>query len=293
MCSESCTVSVDKSGVRLRNTSGNLVDANDYTFSMKEPDEVLTKTIDISNGTTQTRTMRKSRGQVRLVFHVDDMTKEYSVAIACNGAGRLNYWGVEYTAAETMIRYINMARGGHNLSALSAFEEWDVDGFKPDVILLQCPIINEGALSNLDPHTPNTPTVFANRIKQYLDNLVSKEYSPEVIPYTLYIGSQAGIVNPSTGKHGYTYADFGYTDVYSYVNKLHESLAGEYKYMDFFMAFDKYADLLTEMSGTDNKYIAAIKGSGNKGNTLTQDNVHLNLHGTLFAYRLLKEYLQC
>lgn len=293
LCSESCTVSVDKSGVRLRNTSGNLVDANDYTFSMKEPDEVLTKTIDISNGTTQTRTMRKSRGQVRLVFHVDDMTKEYSVAIACNGAGRLNYWGVEYTAAETMIRYINMARGGHNLSALSAFEEWDVDGFKPDVILLQCPIINEGALSNLDPHTPNTPTVFANRIKQYLDNLVSKEYSPEVIPYTLYIGSQAGIVNPSTGKHGYTYADFGYTDVYSYVNKLHESLAGEYKYMDFFMAFDKYADLLTEMSGTDNKYIAAIKGSGNKGNTLTQDNVHLNLHGTLFAYRLLKEYLQC
>ena len=292
LCASQTRVTMSSNVAKIIQSDGTLVEANDYTFSMKEQDEILTKTITSSDGTTRTNTMRKSRGQVRLDFQVDNTGSAFTVTIQNVGAGRLNYWGVEYTPYDKFFRYINVSRGGHNLDALKCFEEWDVDAFKPDAIIVGTPIINEGAMSVVSPSTPNTPEVFANRIKDRFDELSDKSYSPEVIPYVLYIGMQANIVDQTTGQYRCSSINnYGYVDVFKYVGVLDNLLeTTEYPIINLFNRIDEYAHKLADSEGTDNIWLSAISGSGSTGKTLTTDGVHLNNHGSLLSFRLIKEF---
>lgn len=292
LCAASAQVILSANNIaRIKQSDGTLVEANGYSFSMKEVDEILTKTFTQYDGNTVTRTMRKSRGQVRLDFHIDNTSSDIIVTIANTGAGRLNYWGVEYTTYDHMFRYINMARGGHNMDALKCFEPWDVDLFKPDMIIYQCPIINEGAMSLGEPAV-NTPPAFAQRFVTRFTELKQKSYAPELLSYVLYIGIQANIVDQETGKYNCSYIyEYGYIDTYKYIGFLEDSLKDEE--IDFINCFNRFDDIAyrkAQNEGTNNIYVSAIQGSGANGNTFTNDNIHLNSYGSLIAWRLLKKY---
>lgn len=191
-----------------------------------------------------------------------------------------------------MLRFINVSRGGHNISLIRGFEEWDVDEFKPDAIIANCPIINEGAMSVVAANTPNTPEVFANRFKDYFDSLKNKSYEPEVIPFVLYIGVQANIVDQSTGEYKQSYINnYGPVDTYRYIGALENTIYEDFGYfINVFNVFDKIAHRKAKLDETNNIWTSAIVGSGTTGNTFTVDNVHLNDYGTMIAYRIVSEY---
>lgn len=269
--------------MHIKEADGTLVEANGYTFSMQEADEIIT---------TPSGNLRKSQGQKRLMFWFDVIGSDQTITIENIGDGRLNYWGVEYSPFDSMLYYINVSRGGHNIAKLQAFEAWDVDGFKPDAILMQCMIINEGAVS-VAPRAGNTPTVFAQRFVDYINELKGKDYAPEVLPYVLYIGVQAGIVNQSTGAYQCSILNgYGYVDTYKYVGALDKALRASLGYfLNFFDDFTEIAYRKAEIEETGNIWTSAINSSGQAGNTFTVDTVHLNDYGSLIAYRLLKPFL--
>ena len=147
-------------------------------------------------------------------------------------------------------------------------------------------------MSIVSSNTPNTPEVFANRIKDRYDELKNKLYSPEVIPYILYIGVQANIVDQTTGQYRCSVIDsYGYVDVFKYIGVLDNLLkTANYPIINLFNRIDEYAHKLADSEGTDNIWLSAINGSGSTGKTLTDDNVHLNNHGSLLSFRLIKEF---
>ena len=283
LCASQTNVSISGgNGIcKIKLSSGN-VEANGYSFSMKEEDKIINN----SNGN-----LRKSQGQKRLIFRFDDISQDRTITITNVGEGRLNYWGVEWSPYEFMLRYINVSRGAHNISKLEAFEEWDVDDFKPDAILFQCCIINEGAVSQ-NPASGNTPSAFAQRFYNYINKLKSKDYSPEIIPYVLYIGVQANIVNQTTGEYQCAVLNSEYVDTYKYIGTLDKSIRELLGYfLNFFNDYDNIAHRKAKIEGTNNIWISAINQSGQRGDTFTADTVHLNDYGSLIGYRLLKPYL--
>lgn len=293
LCASDVQVTLPSNGIaRIVQADGTLVEANGYAFSMQEADEVLTKSITTYDGNTINRNLRKSSGQVRLEFHIDNTTAPIAITIANTGAGRLNYWGVEYSPYTYLFRYINMARGAHNLAALKCFEEWDVDAFKPDMIVFECPIINEGAMSVVAASTPNTPPVFAERFTNRFAEILAKSYTPELFTYILYIGSQANIVSQSTGKYNCSLiTSYGFVDVYKYIGILETELESDnIDLANCFNRFNEIAYRKAKNDGTDNIWTSAISGSGKTGESFTVDNVHLNDYGNLIAWRLLMQY---
>lgn len=142
-------------------TSQAWVEANNYLFSMIEPTPV-TRTVNIPNPVTGalTAVTLASKGnttyQKRLKMRCRDNVSLNSlsivknVTVANNGTGRLMYWGVEWTPRQFMITYINSARGSHNTNAtgssgLPRFQDNEIWSFKPDLILSELGIHNDGA----------------------------------------------------------------------------------------------------------------------------------------------------
>lgn len=266
---------------RIKTDSGN-IEANGYVFSGKETDTIIS---------TPFGSLRKSQNQKRLIFRFDDISTDTVITITNSGSGRLNYWGIEYSKYEYMIRFINSARGGHTIAKLRNFEEWDVDYWKPDLILQQCCVINEDAKSeNLVPG--NTPAAFAGRFETYVTALKAKVYQPDVVSYCFYIGVQAGIVNQTTGEYNCEILDGTYyVDTYSYIGALETAIKPITTFINGFNTFDSIATALAKRDGTNNKWTSAINGSGFAGSTFTQDTVHLNNYGSTIAYRILRNYL--
>lgn len=285
LCAAQTQVTVaNGSGImRIKKADGTYEEANGYMFSMQEADEIIT---------TPSGTLRKSQGQKRLMFHFDIIGAEQTITIQNIGSGRLNYWGVEYTPYDCMLCYVNVSRGGHDIQGLRAFEAWDVDGFAPDAILMQTMVINEGAVS-VNPRAGNTPEIFAQRFVDYITGLKNKSYAPEIIPYVLYIGVQAEIVNQTTGAYQCSIlSGYGYVDTYKYIGALDSALRTLLGYfLNFFDDYTEIAYRKAEIEGTGNIWTSAINYSGQKGDTFTADTVHLNDYGSLIAYRLIKRYL--
>ncbi|MGE8624025.1 pyocin knob domain-containing protein [Acinetobacter schindleri] len=137
------------------------VEANNYIFSMVEQAPVA-RTVNIPNPVTAalTAVTLASKGnttyQKRLKMRCRDnavlnsLASVKNVTIANTGAGRLMYWGVEWSPRQFMITYINAARGSHNTSATGAsglprFQDNEIWSFKPDLILSELGIHNDGA----------------------------------------------------------------------------------------------------------------------------------------------------
>lgn len=139
------------------------VEANNYIFSMLEAAPVMREvTIPNPMGTTskvQVSSKANTTYQKRLKMRCKDNVSLDSLATAktltisnSSGTGRFMYWGVEWSPRQFMITYINSARGSHATNATAAlnrglplYQDNEIWGFKPDLILSELGIHNDGA----------------------------------------------------------------------------------------------------------------------------------------------------
>ena len=135
-------------------------EANGYSFSQRESSPVSRNvpvpkpdlgTIVVRNIATKGNTTYQKRLKFRTKFTgADTRAIAKTVTFTANGAGRLLYWGHEWSRRPAMITYINAARGSHNTQAetsngLPRFADNEVHGFEPDLIYMEIPIHNDGA----------------------------------------------------------------------------------------------------------------------------------------------------
>ncbi|MDC4995510.1 hypothetical protein OHW19_02720 [Acinetobacter baumannii] len=144
-------------------TTQTWVEANNFVFSMFESVPVkrdvtipnpmgTTSVVQVSskaNTTYQKRLKMRCRDNVSL----DSLSSVKNVSISRVGGGsRFMYWGVEWSPRQFMITYINSARGSHATNATAAlsrglplYQDNEIWGFKPDLILSELGIHNDGA----------------------------------------------------------------------------------------------------------------------------------------------------
>ncbi|RBO94939.1 hypothetical protein [Pseudochrobactrum asaccharolyticum] len=131
------------------------VEANGYVFSQAEAAPVARNVLvpTTVSGATATQSLT-SKGnttyQKRLKMRVINRSAARTITISRTGGGaRFMYWGVEWSPREHMVTYVNAARGSHNASVAAAglmrFQDNEVWGFKPDLMLFENPIHNDGA----------------------------------------------------------------------------------------------------------------------------------------------------
>lgn len=135
-------------------------EANNFSFTMNEPTPV-TRTVSVpspsggSNSDIVISSKANTTYQKRLKMRcksgvIDTRSTSKSVTITGTNSGRFMYWGVEWSLREHMITYINAARGSHNTQAtgttgLPRYQDNEIWGFKPDLLLFELPIHNDGA----------------------------------------------------------------------------------------------------------------------------------------------------
>ena len=252
------------------------VEANGYTFSAKESATLL------GTGQQYHRDQYQKRIKMRSLTDLSAKT----VTIQNVGTGRFGYWGIEYSTSEFMFTYIAASKGGHGIESLQKFQEWMVDDFDPDLLLQQCAVINEGA-STVEAF--QTPEAFAAKFETQYDGFISQGYL--VFPYITFIGEQAEIVDPITGKFKTsTFAGETIT-VPDYINKLASMyLSKNAPFVNIFSRILEIAFKIDEIKGNNNIYTSAILGSGKDGNTLTIDSIHPNNYQTEIMTRILFNY---
>ena len=271
------TVAEGNGKVEVKNDAGVWVEANNYEFSAKESATLI-------NGT-----FRKSQEQKRIHMRsLTDLT-EKNITIQNIGAGRFGYWGIEYSPNEFMFTYICASIGSQALYGMSFYESWRVDAFKPDLVLQQCCIINEGAISGETAAPVITPEEFTQHFEDDYNRLIGKGYL--VMPYIVWGGAVMGMVNPTTGEWGYSKYNGKNLTVDDYIGQLMNMYnVKNAPAVNFFYRFTELAETKAKLEGTNNIYISAINGSGGDGNTFTLDTVHLNDYGNEILNRLLLPY---
>lgn len=279
------------------------VEANNYLFLMTEPTPV-SRSVNIPDPVTGVVTAYTlaSKGnttyQKRLKMRCRDNASLNSLATAKtvtisnnNGAGRFMYWGVEWSPRQFMITYINSSRGSHNTNAttssgLPRYQDNEVWSFKPDLILSELAIHNDGAAAAAAYPVGR----WAGLAKNYVDNtdyelsLYSRatnfSQSPE---YAFFMGTITwnfgGINDDGTLKYGLQTA----------------SIKGPVKAM---CALDKYQEAVDYLRGKNiialdtafrwveagNAMFGNMKdatlGSGKDGPTFTNEGSHWNDTGS-------------
>lgn len=162
-CDAKITVAEGTGKVQLFDeASQTWVEANNYVFSQLEATPVA-RTIAVpstisetmsnqsltskGNTTYQKRLKMRCRGNDN-TFDSLAATKVVTIARTSGGA-RFMYWGVEWSQRQYMITYINAARGSHNTgtstTGLQRFQDNEIWGFKPTLILSELGIHNDGA----------------------------------------------------------------------------------------------------------------------------------------------------
>ena len=259
------------------------VEANGYSYSAKEDGVLLPNSL--------YKSMYQKRLKMRKV-NINDTN--IRVTITNNGSGRLTYWGYQTSVLDVMFDFILSARGGHSISRLENFESWDTDYFKPDLILWQVPIINEGLdVGNADfsPKTlTKTKEQYALGITNKYTQYQSKAYSPDVVSYVLWFGRANNAIdnnnnwvfgNDPNGKKvsvpTYLYHTIGAMET------LNQNI------IDLFSLIKNYAFEDAKNKGT-NVINAILEGSGIIGNTFTIDGVHYNTNGNAIVYKMLKSF---
>jgi hypothetical protein len=269
----------------LDEASGAWVEANGYVFSAKEADVVLNHNLVDYDGAASVQPLRRSAYQQRLRMRSGASSVDKTVTISNLGAGRLNYWGIEYSPRAVMFRAINSARGGHNISRIRAYEEWDVHAWKPDLIWLNNQVINEGAMSAANMPAGNTPPAFAQRFSDFTAALRGKAYAPDLLTSTMFCGVQAQIVDQVTGAfRAGSIPGYGAATVFDFVGHLDRVLAAaNIPHINMFYEFLRLAERKAAAEGTGNIWTSAMAGSGVDGGTMLFDGVHPNEYGNLVA----------
>ena len=288
------------------------VEANGYSFSMLEatpvPRDVIvpsattssTSTVNMpSKGNTTYQKRLKMRCRSAGVF--DSRATAKAVTVTRTGGGaRLSYWGVEWSPRQFMVTYINAARGSHNTgtsaSGLTRYQDNEVWSFKPDLMLFELPIHNDGAAaagSYPDDYWAGLTERFVFRTDYELSMLGSAARlgldAPEIAMFTASIAwNFGGIEEDGTLKFG---PNTGSGKEMTALDKYQEAtLYVQENYPDAVVinAAKRWVDACIAIFG-DMK--TATLGSGKDGPTLTNEGSHWNNTGSLIMAKLVRRLI--
>lgn len=309
--SENCVVTIAEGNGKMEvmNDAGNWVEANGYTFSQREPDVVTLPTVNYTNpinGNPATLSNYQVKGnttyQKRLYMRcksgaIDSRTTTKAITIS-RTSGRLMYWGVEWSDREFMITYINAARGLHSsaislsTSALNHYQDNEVWGFKPDLLLTEDPIHNAGGAGV--PSSSN-PRAYYGRVTENFfvaDNGISMKARcetlgldvPEMVLFNTSITwNFGGIDDAGNLKLGVTNDGYMWTALdaqsgcYMHMIENYPDIVYINAVKHFVRAcYDCYGDMKT-----------ATVGSGKAGKTFTNEGSHWNDTGSRVMARVV------
>lgn len=309
--SENCVVTIAEGNGKMEvmNDAGNWVEANGYTFSQREPDVVTLPTVNYTNpinGNPATLSNYQVKGnttyQKRLYMRcksgaIDSRTTTKAITIS-RTSGRLMYWGVEWSDREFMITYINAARGSHgsaislSTSALNHYQDNEVWGFKPDLLLTEDAIHNVGGAGV--PSSSN-PRAYYGRVTENFfvaDNGISMKARcetlgldvPEMVLFNTSITwNFGGIDDAGNLKLGVTNDGYMWTALdaqsgcYMHMIENYPDIVYINAVKHFVRAcYDCYGDMKT-----------ATVGSGKAGKTFTNEGSHWNDTGSRVMARVI------
>jgi len=247
------------------------VEANGFTYSAKEADALLPGNL------------RKSMYQKRMKMRVVGTLGTTTVTITNSGIGRLTYWGIQTGIREFMHDFILAARGGHSITRLENFEAWDIDYYRPDVILWELPIINQGLDVANSSFVPNTMTKttddFAAEILTKANQFIAKAYAPELVSWVMFFAYGNNAINDDNEwVYGNTVSGEKVTTA-NYVSKtVSQFAANDLVLLDLFSLYMDYSRKRSEAAGASIRS-TVLQGSGMMGDSLTIDGAHLNDNG--------------
>ena len=263
-------------------------EADGFVFSAKEKDELIPGEYFPGQPFAAT-SLRKSIYQKRLKMRALKSHADVNVSIASTDGGRLCYWGVSFSPAETMLQFINSARGSHNIALLTYFEAWSIDYWKPDLILYSCNTINEGAdASTLN--TLNSPTNFGDRFETYITRLLNKPYKPEMFAYILFTAKAHGLINEQDVVGEASIKNYGEASVFDFITELDKRLKKlPVASANAFNFFWETAKKNAEAKRTT-IYKQMFADGGPKGPGFVSDYTHLNDYGAQVGWQYLQNY---
>lgn len=309
--SENCVVTIAEGNGKMEvmNDAGNWVEANGYTFSQREPGIVTLPTVNYTNpinGNPATISNYQVKGnttyQKRLYMRcksgaIDSRATTKAITIS-RTSGRLMYWGVEWSDREFMITYINAARGSHSsaisssMSALNHYQDNEVWGFKPDLLLTEDAINNAGGAG-----VPNSnyPRAYYGRVTENFfvaNNGISMKARcetlgldvPEMVLFNTSITwNFGGIDDAGNLKLGVTNDGYMWTALdaqsscYMHMIENYPDIVYINAVKHFVRAcYDCYGDMKT-----------ATVGSGKAGKTFTNEGSHWNDTGSRVMARVV------
>ena len=309
--SENCVVTIAEGNGKMEvmNDAGNWVEANGYTFSQREPGIVTLPTVNYTNpinGNPATISNYQVKGnttyQKRLYMRcksgaIDSRATTKAITIS-RTSGRLMYWGVEWSDREFMITYINAARGSHSsaisssMSALNHYQDNEVWGFKPDLLLTEDAIHNAGGAG-----VPNSnyPRAYYGRVTENFfvaNNGISMKARcetlglevPEMVLFNTSITwNFGGIDDAGNLKLGVTNDGYMWTALdaqsgcYMHMIENYPDIVYINAVKHFVRAcYDCYGDMKT-----------ATVGSGKAGKTFTNEGSHWNDTGSRVMARVV------
>ncbi|MEP0266569.1 hypothetical protein [Dokdonia sp.] len=191
-------------------------EANNFVFSMRESTPVLsdinvplasTGEMVSRNITTKSNTHYQKRLKMRCKSGlIDSRNSIKNVSITAQTSGRFMFWGVEWSERQYMITYINSARGGWNSDAtttvgLPRVADNEVHRYKPDLLLFELPIHNDGAAAGGGQLTGQFERLTDHYVFRSDYDLSIKTrsqffgYNPEIIMFTSTIAVNFGGIN--------------------------------------------------------------------------------------------------
>lgn len=216
------------------------------------------------------------------------------VTITNNGSGRLTYWGYQTSVLENMFDFILSARGGHSIIRLQNFEAWDTDYYKPQLILWQVPIINEGLdVANAD-YSPKTMTKtkeqYAKIITDKYTDYKNKSYAPEIVSYMLWFGRANNGINTLNEWVFGNDPNGNKVSVPTYIYNTIGAMEGlNQNVIDLFSLIYKYS-LKDAKNKSSNIIGVNLTASGMYGKTFTIDGVHYNTNGNDVVYKMFGNF---
>ena len=301
-----CTVSIAEGNNKMEVFNGtDWVEANGYTFSMLEPAPTSTK----GNTCYQKRLNMRCKNNASGGINSIGSTKALTITKENNNTTSFNVVGFEWSPREFMLTVINGARGGHcwgyqteisvpETNNLEKYQDLDIWGFNPDLILCEVTAINWAAGSQRA--IAYDPNWFVNLAKRHYYNEFedcpislyekSNGYQDcEVVFYgdTLSIAGTNGDVWDENGNPVFgtvvNAASNGNTDNTN-IGRVKTGVEN-YDAVDSYMASknqlfipitERIIDFAQKVYGS---YPNAFAESRAKGNTLSYDETHLNDRG--------------
>jgi hypothetical protein len=301
------TIAEGNNKVQVLNSSGTWVEANGFTFSMREatPTTRVVSVPDANTGTSSNVTLA-SKGntqyQKRLKMRcrsadgsIDSRTTTKSVSIVATTAGRFLYWGVEWSPRQYMITYVNAARGSHSTRAeyttgLPRFQDNEIWAFKPDLLFFELPIHNDGA-GDLTAAGANAWANLTNNFVFRADYELSLKtrgtsfgLTPEIGMHTSSITYNFGdIAEDGTLK----FAQQNNAQMMTSLDKYNQAFAWvneNYPGVPFVNTAKRWVDAGFAIFGGMKE---ATIGSGKGGNTFTNEGSHWNDTGSKVASKTI------